>query len=62
MSIHSESNNIYIHGEIAADDFLRVLAAMHSITKQRGYSDLVLDFSNCSRVYAPNAIHMRPMP
>lgn len=49
MPVFSEANKISVQGEFTKDDMFRMLAAMHSMTKNRGYSDFELDFSRCTR-------------
>jgi anti-sigma regulatory factor (Ser/Thr protein kinase) len=56
MAIYSEFNTISLHGEFTKDDMFRSLATMHSMTKIRGYSDINLDFSGCTRAYAPQML------
>lgn len=56
MPIRSEGNTIYIVGDLLAPDWHRVLAAMHNVTQVRLYRDIVLDFSDCTKAFAPEMV------
>ncbi|TIV81753.1 MAG: DUF4325 domain-containing protein [Mesorhizobium sp.] len=53
MPVWNDGNKIGIRGEFSLDDSYRVIAAMHSISHNRGYKDLTIDFSFCEKAFSP---------
>lgn len=45
--LRQEKNQIGIHGQFGVQDVRRVLATIHNTINNRGYSDIVLDFTGC---------------
>lgn len=52
MPVRSNLSKIKISGTMESGDCLRLLAAMHSVVKKKGFSDFSLDFSGCTKAYA----------
>src|SRR2546428_13325573 len=50
--ISANNNRITILGRFGVSDLLRLLAAIRERIVTRGYSDLVLDFSDCTATFA----------
>ena len=50
--IHSENNVVSISGQLSVEEFHRLLAAVHSLVNERGYQDIVLDFTSCAAAFA----------
>lgn len=49
--INSNGNVISVSGAITVIEFHRLLAAIHNLSKVRGYEQLVLDLSSCSSAF-----------
>lgn len=56
LLLRTDANTVRIAGGLTITDFRRVVAALHNIIVERGYSDIILDFSNCSFTHAPAMI------
>ena len=56
MPVSSEGNRISLNDELSRDDCFRFLAAMHSTVEAKGYQDLHLDFSDCTKAFAPEML------
>ncbi|MEQ8333183.1 DUF4325 domain-containing protein [Nisaea sp.] len=52
MGVTSEGNILSVNGELDHDSCLRLLAAMHNTVESKGYRDITLDFSNCTKSLA----------
>ena len=50
--INSEGNRILVSGDFTIHEMPRLIAAMHTTISNRGYRDIVLDFTRCTRTYA----------
>ena len=50
--ISNDANTLFDDGDFTLRDMPRLLAAMHTATNVRGYRDITLDFSRCTRAYA----------
>lgn len=50
-TIEWENNKISITGEVAARELRTFASALYQLTERRGYKDIRLDFSDCSRVF-----------
>jgi anti-sigma regulatory factor (Ser/Thr protein kinase) len=47
---------VYAAGALGADDYKRVLAAIHSAANEQQYRDIGLDFSRCTAAYASGVL------
>ena len=47
---------VYAAGALGADDYKRVLAAIHSAANEQQYRDIELDFSRCTAAYASGVL------
>ena len=56
MPIASDANTISVQQELTKDDCFRLLAAMHNTVATKGYSDLTIDFTSCSRAFSPEML------
>jgi anti-sigma regulatory factor (Ser/Thr protein kinase) len=56
LALRTEENRLCIGGGLSITEFRRVLAAEHSLTNDRGYSDIIVDFSQCTFTHAPPMI------
>ncbi|MEM5474617.1 STAS-like domain-containing protein [Hoeflea sp. AS60] len=56
MAVSSEGNKISIQGDLVAADCARVLAAMHNEVTAKGYRDLELDFSACTKAFSAEMV------
>ncbi len=56
--IKGSENRIEISGGLGLGNFRRVLAALHNLTTERRYRDIVLDFEKCSAAYAGPMIYI----
>jgi hypothetical protein len=52
FTLSTTRNSIKIGGELRSKDVRRVLAAAHNIVRTLGFSDIELDFSNCTAAFA----------
>jgi hypothetical protein len=52
FNLYTTHNSIKICGELRSKDVRRVLAAAHNIVSTLGFSDIELDFSNCTAAFA----------
>jgi len=50
--IKTEDKNVLVIGKLGVEDFHRFLAAIHDRVQERGYRDVVLDFSDCTATFA----------
>lgn len=50
--ITSSGNRISVIGDFTTYEMLRLTAAMHNTIQEKGYQDIVLDFSQCSKAFA----------
>lgn len=53
MPVWTDGNRIAVSGDFSLDDSYRVVGAMHAITHNRGYRDIEIDFSLCTRAFSP---------
>jgi hypothetical protein len=54
IAIDRTGNTLSVAGQVSLRSYKRVLAAIYDATSRAGYSDIVVDFSRCSRAfYAP---------
>ena len=51
-NIVSDNNRIIVLGDFGVREMQQMLAAMHNLTFTRGYSDLDLDFSQCTSAFS----------
>jgi anti-sigma regulatory factor (Ser/Thr protein kinase)/anti-anti-sigma regulatory factor len=56
MAIISDGNKISVLGELTPDNCSRLMAAMHNEVNQRGYRDIYLDFSGCTKAFSTEMI------
>lgn len=52
MAVYSEGNTLIVTGDFTLRDLPRLIAAMHTTVRAKGYRDFTLDFGNCARTYA----------
>lgn len=52
MPIFSEANTIFINGDLSSEDKFRLLSAIHNTVEKRGYRDVILDFSDCTKAFS----------
>lgn len=52
----SYRKTVYAAGSLGADDYKRVLAAIHSAANEQQYHDIDLDFSRCTAAYASGVL------
>src|SRR6185503_10746836 len=51
--IFRDKNRIYFQGEFGITELTRPLAGLHHAVQTAGYTELVLDFSDCTAAFAP---------
>lgn len=56
MTVFSEGNKISISGELTVNDCSRLLAAMHNEVFTKGYSDIDLNFSTCTKAFSAEMV------
>lgn len=56
MGISSTDNKIFVSGDFLSEDMPRLLAAIHSAVEKRGYRDIHLDFSQCTKTFSPQML------
>ena len=49
--ITSSGNRISVVGDFTINEMLRLIAAMHNTIHVKGYQDLVLDYSRCTKAF-----------
>lgn len=63
LFLKRESNRIIIAGAIGGQDVRKVFAALHDAINNRGYGDLILDFTHCNTAFSaamlPICAHVR---
>lgn len=52
MAIVTDGNRVMITGDLVRDDLFRLLAALYGVIETKGYKDIILDFSFCTRAYS----------
>src|SRR5437868_310566 len=53
LVLRAQANRVYVSGAVRVQDFRNILATLHSVVVDRGYQDIILDFSECKFVLAP---------
>lgn len=56
LHIRPETNTLYVAGDLTIWTFRRLFAALHDLIVNRGYQDIVLDFSGLEKVYPGGAL------
>lgn len=56
MAVVSDLNKISVTGDLTPDDGFRLLAAIHNTVESKSFRDFALDFSNCTRAFAPQML------
>ena len=51
-SIKTENEKVLVSGKIGVEDFHRLLAAIHDRVEGHGYTEIVLNFSDCAATFA----------
>lgn len=49
--LNNYEKRIFINSSLGVDDYRRILAAIHKATHEQGYSNIALDFSDCTSAY-----------
>ncbi|MCE7998593.1 MAG: DUF4325 domain-containing protein [Rhodobiaceae bacterium] len=56
MSVYAIDNRVEVLNELTAEDQYRLTASMHAIVEKKGFQDVVIDFSGCTKAFAPQML------
>lgn len=52
LIIQTRKNVLAVSGKLGIGDYRRVLGAIHTLVRRKGYQDIILDFTSCVGTYA----------